>query len=109
MPGLTLNRPDRRGFLKVGAALSGGLVIKLTVPISFRPPWAAEAGASFNPNAFIQIDREGVVTLVRKKEPQGWRLWLSPSMWSSSILKHCFLSIDCSPESLQRKADDSSK
>jgi len=86
MPGLTLNRPDRRGFLKVGAALSGGLVIKLTVPISFRPPWAAEAGASFNPNAFIQIDREGVVTLVRKKEPQGWRLWLSPSRWSSSIL-----------------------
>ena len=86
MPGLTLNRPDRRGFLKVGAALSGGLVIKLTVPIAFRPPWAAEAGPSFNPNAFIQIDREGVVTLVRKKEPQGWRLWLSPSRWSSSIL-----------------------
>ncbi|MBA0085928.1 MAG: xanthine dehydrogenase family protein molybdopterin-binding subunit, partial [Acidobacteria bacterium Pan2503] len=72
MPGhLTLNRTDRRGFLKVGAALSGGLVIKLTVPIAFRPPWAAEAGPSFNPNAFIQIDREGVVTLVMPMVEMG--------------------------------------
>jgi len=59
-----LDRLDRRGFLKVGSALSGGLVLKLTVPIAFRPPWAAEAGPSFNPNAFIRIDRQGVVTLV---------------------------------------------
>ena len=59
-----LDRLDRRGFLVVGGALTGGLVIKLTVPIAFRPPWAAEAGPSFNPNAFIRINRQGVVTLV---------------------------------------------
>jgi len=59
-----LDRFGRRGFLVVGGALTGGLVIKLTVPIAFRPPWAAEAGPSFNPNAFIRINRQGVVTLV---------------------------------------------
>ena len=59
-----LDRLGRRGFLVVGGALTGGLVIKLTVPIAFRPPWAAEAGPSFNPNAFIRINRQGVVTLV---------------------------------------------
>jgi len=59
-----LDRLGRRGFLVVGGALTGGLVIKLTVPIAFRPPWAADAGPSFNPNAFIRINRQGVVTLV---------------------------------------------
>ena len=54
---LLVPRIDRRGFLKVGTALGGGLVIHVAVPIAFRPPWAAEAGPSFDPNAFIQIDR----------------------------------------------------
>lgn len=61
---LPVPRVDRRGFLKVGAALGGGLVIQVAVPIAFRPPWAAEVGPSFDPNAFIQIDRQSVVTLV---------------------------------------------
>lgn len=61
---LPVPRVDRRGFLKVGAALSGGLVIHVVVPIAFRPPWAAEVGPSFDPNAFMRIDRQGVVTLV---------------------------------------------
>ena len=65
------DRLDRRGFLTIGAALSGGLVIKLSVPIAFRPPWAAEAGPSFNPNAFIRIDREGLVTLVMPMVEMG--------------------------------------
>src|SRR5215469_15348107 len=68
---LCVPRLDRRGFLKVGAALSGGLVIKVAVPIAFRPPWAAEAGPSFDPNAFIRIDREGLVTLVMPMVEMG--------------------------------------
>ena len=68
---LCVPRLDRRGFLKVGAALSGGLVIKVAVPIAFRPPWAAEAGPSFDPNAFIRIDRRGVVTLVMPMVEMG--------------------------------------
>ena len=58
-------RLDRRDFLKVGAAIGGGLALTLALPPT-RPFRAAAAGAAtqFAPNAFIRIDRQGAVTLV---------------------------------------------
>jgi len=65
-------RLDRRGFLKVGAAVGGGLVINLAVPLALRPAWAAAAAPPpFAPNAFIRIDRQGVVTLVMPMVEMG--------------------------------------
>jgi isoquinoline 1-oxidoreductase beta subunit len=63
---------DRRGFLKVAAALGGGLVIDVALPPTLRPARAAEASSSgFAPNAFIRIDRQGVVTLVMPMVEMG--------------------------------------
>ena len=57
-------RIDRRGFLKVGAAIGGGLALTIALPPALRPAFAAAEAAGFAPNAFIRIDRQGLVTLV---------------------------------------------
>src|SRR3546814_5568794 len=60
-------RLDRRGFLKVSTAVGGGLALAVVLPSSLRAASAAEA-SGFTPNAFIRIDRQGLVTLVRSEE-----------------------------------------
>jgi isoquinoline 1-oxidoreductase beta subunit len=72
--------PDRRRLLKAGAALSGALVIDLTLPPVGRPTWAATAGQSFDPNAFIRIDRTGAVTLVMPMVEMGQGIYTALSM-----------------------------
>jgi isoquinoline 1-oxidoreductase subunit beta len=64
-------RLDRRAFLKAGAALGGALVIGFAVPLVLRPARAAAAQSPFAPNAFIRIDRQGVVTLVMPMVEMG--------------------------------------
>src|SRR5258705_6882728 len=55
---------DGPSFIKAGAALAGSLIIDVAVPLGERPAFAQTARAPFAPNAFIRIDRQGVVTLV---------------------------------------------
>jgi isoquinoline 1-oxidoreductase beta subunit len=64
---------DRRGFLKVGAAIGGGLVLNLALPLVLKSTRAAAAAGSSNfaPNAFIRIDRTGAVTLVMPMVEMG--------------------------------------
>jgi isoquinoline 1-oxidoreductase subunit beta len=65
-------RPDRRGFLKLGAALGGGLALTVALPPVLRPAGvAAGASTGFAPNAFIRIDRQGMVTLVMPMVEMG--------------------------------------
>jgi isoquinoline 1-oxidoreductase subunit beta len=74
-------RHDRRDFLKVGAALGGGLVISVAVPSVVRPAWAAaEASPEFAPNAFIRIDRKGAVTLVMPMVEMGQGIYTAMAM-----------------------------
>jgi isoquinoline 1-oxidoreductase subunit beta len=74
-------RHDRRDFLKVGAALGGGLVISVAVPSVVRPAWAAaEASPAFAPNAFIRIDRKGAVTLVMPMVEMGQGIYTAMAM-----------------------------
>jgi len=56
-PGLS-----QRQFLQVGAAMDGGLLLRLSLPL---PNGEAEAahGDGFAPNAFIRIDRDGQIVL----------------------------------------------
>lgn len=72
----TLTGPvDRRGFLKLSALASGGLVLGLYLK-SAGNVLGAEivkpvAGTEFKPNAFIRISPDGVVTLVSKQPEIG--------------------------------------
>jgi isoquinoline 1-oxidoreductase beta subunit len=63
---------DRRGFLKTGAALGGGLLLTVGLPGALLSARAAAGTApAFAPNAFIRIDRRGVVTLVMPMVEMG--------------------------------------
>jgi isoquinoline 1-oxidoreductase beta subunit len=72
---------DRRDFLKVGAALGGGLVLSVALPNAIGPVWAAaEASPAFAPNAFIRIDRKGDVTLVMPMVEMGQGIYTAMAM-----------------------------
>ncbi len=74
-------RHDRRDFLKVGAALGGGLVLSVALPNAIGPAWAAaEALPEFAPNAFIRIDRKGAVTLVMPMVEMGQGIYTAMAM-----------------------------
>ena len=71
---------DRRHLLKGAATFGGGLVLRLALPPVMRPAWAATAGQSFAPNAFIHIDRAGAVTLVMPMVEMGQGVYTALSM-----------------------------
>ncbi|WP_236761103.1 xanthine dehydrogenase family protein molybdopterin-binding subunit [Agrobacterium tumefaciens] len=66
---------NRRNFLKAGAALGGGLVVSLG-PIATT----ALAATDFVPNAFIRIDRRGLVTLVMPQVEMGQGIYTAQAM-----------------------------
>jgi isoquinoline 1-oxidoreductase beta subunit len=76
------HRLDRRGFLKAGAALGGGLILTIALPPALRPAWAAavETPQGFAPNAFVRIDRQGTVTLVMPMVEMGQGTYTSLAM-----------------------------
>jgi isoquinoline 1-oxidoreductase beta subunit len=53
---------SRRKFLEVGVAVGGGLMLSLRLPFTRGEAEAADE-ASFAPNAFIRIERDGSVVL----------------------------------------------
>ena len=65
-----LTAPDRRAFLKLSVAVGGGLLLNFALPL-LRPARAAAASPAFAPNAFIRIDRRGLVTLVMPMVEMG--------------------------------------
>ncbi|MGE8499867.1 MAG: molybdopterin cofactor-binding domain-containing protein [Pseudomonas sp.] len=61
---------SRRHFLKVSAAIGGGLLISFSLPMSMRDALAAEAG-SFEPNAYVRIERDGRIVLTIQPVEMG--------------------------------------
>jgi len=61
---------SRRHFLKASAALGGGLLISFSLPVLMRGAQAAE-GASFEPNAYVRIDRDGRIYLTIQPVEMG--------------------------------------
>src|SRR3546814_14926783 len=72
-------RLDLRGFLKVSTAVGGGLALAVVLPSSLRAASAAEA-SGFTPNAFIRIDRQGLVTLVNPSAEMGQGIYTAEAM-----------------------------
>lgn len=67
---------NRREFLKISAAFTGGLVVNL--PLG-KDAIAAGSG-DFVPNAFIRIDRKGLVTLVMPQVEMGQGIYTAQAM-----------------------------
>ncbi|HEV7489343.1 MAG TPA: xanthine dehydrogenase family protein molybdopterin-binding subunit [Rhodanobacteraceae bacterium] len=92
----TPHSASRRAFLKTGAAATGGVLL-----FGFRMPFAGAAGdkpsAAFAPNAFIRIDRQGVVTLIMPQVEMGQGVYTAVAMilaeeldanWDKVTLEH---------------------
>jgi isoquinoline 1-oxidoreductase subunit beta len=84
---------ERRSFLvrglTVGAAVAGGLLLGFTLPAAAHGKTGSPIGGDatigerngvFAPNAFIQIDRSGAVTLVMPKVEMGQGIYTAISM-----------------------------
>lgn len=73
--------PARRAVLKAGLAAGGALLLGFHLPAGQGAPRAVRSGAQrFEPNAFIRIDRRGVVTLVMPQVEMGQGIYTSVAM-----------------------------
>jgi isoquinoline 1-oxidoreductase subunit beta len=68
---------SRRGFLQVGAAAGGGLMLSLSLPFGNREANAADA---FVPNAFIRIGSDGQIVLIMPYVEMGQGTYTSIPM-----------------------------
>lgn len=91
--------PSRREFLKSSAAIGGGLVIGLFVPVAGRAAAAAGNGAAtpFAPNAFLRIANDDSVTVLISHSEMGQGIWTALPMliaeeldadWSKIRVEH---------------------
>lgn len=81
--GSDLPRPvsavSRRGLLQAGAAVGGGLMLSLCLPLPRRHAEAADADR-FTPNAFIRIDGDGRIVLTMPYVEMGQGTYTSIPM-----------------------------
>jgi isoquinoline 1-oxidoreductase beta subunit len=70
---------SRRGFLQVGAAAGGGLMLSLVLPLANNKAAAAGAG-EFAPNAFIRISGDGQIVLTMPYVEMGQGTYTSIPM-----------------------------
>jgi isoquinoline 1-oxidoreductase subunit beta len=85
--------PARRAVLKAGAAAGGALLVGFYLPVGRGAPRQAPAGAqghSFEPNAFIRIDRQGVVTLIMPQVEMGQGIYTAIAMILAEELDAAF-------------------
>jgi isoquinoline 1-oxidoreductase beta subunit len=89
----------RRGFLKRGGLLTGGLVVGFTVPVAKRAGAQGAPDAKLPaPNAFLRIGRDGTVLVVLAHSEMGQGIWTTMPMliaeeldadWSKVKAEHC--------------------
>src|ERR1700736_5601353 len=85
--------PARRAVLKAGAAAGGALLVGFYLPVGQGAQRQAPAGAqakSFEPNAFIRIDRQGVVTLIMPQVEMGQGIYTAIAMILAEELDAAF-------------------
>jgi isoquinoline 1-oxidoreductase beta subunit len=85
--------PARRAVLKAGAAAGGALLVGFYLPVGQGAQRKAPAGAQaqhFEPNAFIRIDRQGVVTLIMPQVEMGQGIYTAVAMILAEELDAAF-------------------
>jgi isoquinoline 1-oxidoreductase beta subunit len=70
---------SRRSFLRVGAAVGGGLMLRLNLPFANGEAEAADTNG-FTPNAFIRIDGNGQIALTMPYVEMGQGTYTSIPM-----------------------------
>ncbi|MGH8173514.1 MAG: molybdopterin cofactor-binding domain-containing protein, partial [Rhodanobacteraceae bacterium] len=68
---------SRRLFLQAGVAAGGALLLGFRLPLAGA---ASEASGTFAPDAFIRIDRQGLVTLIMPQVEMGQGVYTSIAM-----------------------------
>jgi isoquinoline 1-oxidoreductase beta subunit len=76
---LTQGDLSRRGFLRAGAAVSGGFLLSLNLPFASRESEAATSDG-FEPNAFIRIGGDGQIVLTMPYVEMGQGTYTSIPM-----------------------------
>lgn len=76
---------DRRGFLKTGAGIGGGLIIGFMLPpfsgrLKGLVPPAPEAGKEFAPNAFLRIGPDNSIKVILSHVEMGQGVWTTLTM-----------------------------
>jgi isoquinoline 1-oxidoreductase beta subunit len=71
--------PGRRAALKAGAAAGGSLLLAFYLPLR-ESAAAATPTRRFEPNAFIRIDKQGLVTLVMPQVEMGQGIYTAIAM-----------------------------
>ena len=71
---------SRRFLLRAGAAAGGGLLLGFNLPVETDAGAAGREPGLFTPNAFISIDRKGLVSLVMPQVEMGQGIYTSIAM-----------------------------
>ncbi|HET7584248.1 MAG TPA: xanthine dehydrogenase family protein molybdopterin-binding subunit [Gemmatimonadaceae bacterium] len=71
---------SRRGFLKTGATAGAGLAIAFYLPSRVFQRLGQDAGAALEPNAWLHIGSDGVVTMMVDKSEMGQGVYTSLPM-----------------------------
>ncbi|MEO6734071.1 MAG: molybdopterin cofactor-binding domain-containing protein [Ferruginibacter sp.] len=74
---------NRRQFLKSGALLSGGLIISFMVPAGPKKildPGLRDPEATFSPNAFLRIGKDGTINVILAHVEMGQGIWTTLTM-----------------------------
>ena len=79
-PSTAPRAPSRRFLLKAGAAAGGGLLLGFNVPLQGKAGAQSREAGVFTPNAFISIDRKGLVTLIMPQVEMGQGVYTSVAM-----------------------------
>ena len=70
--------PSRRAFLQASVATTGALLLGFRLPLAGAV--SPKGGDPFAPNAFIRIDRQGVVTLIMPQVEMGQGVYTAIAM-----------------------------
>ena len=60
---------SRRGFMQGSAAVTGGLMLGVSLPMAGP---AQAAGLLHTPNAFVHIADDNTITLISARSEMGW-------------------------------------
>jgi isoquinoline 1-oxidoreductase beta subunit len=96
-------RISRRDFIKVSAAAGGGLALAIQMPTRWTDLAAAETAGVFEPNAFITITPDNVITIMAKNPEIGQGVKTSLPMIVAEELEADFNTLRIQQADLARK------